>query len=376
VTGATGGLGRHLAAWLVRRGSRRLVLVSRRASACDRADWVQALRAQGARVTLHDVDVSDRHALAALLGALGEPLQGVYHCAGAYSDALLATHESRRFAQAFAAKAGGAQHLDDLTRGQPLREFVLCSSVFSLLPAAGLASYAAANAFLDVLAARRRAEGLPALSVNWGPWQGVGMAAALGAERERQWAAAGIRTLSPAAALEALDRAMALDVAQVAVARLDDGAQQETALPAAASIAPAPDSAAALLQRLQQVPSGGRGAVLLQHVRARAAAVLGFAEGELDAHRSLFTVGMDSLTALELRAQLERDLQRALPATLLLEHPSAAALARHLHAVLDPQPAGAPADAESLAVSPAPPSPAGDLQAELDGLENLIKSLQ
>jgi acyl transferase domain-containing protein/SAM-dependent methyltransferase/nucleoside-diphosphate-sugar epimerase/acyl carrier protein len=377
VTGATGGLGRHLAAWLVRRGSRRLVLVSRRATACDRGDWVQALRAQGARVTLHDVDVGDRHALAALLGSLEEPLQGVYHCAGAYSDALLAAHEPRRFAQAFAAKAAGAQHLDDLTRGQPLREFVLCSSVFSLVPAAGLASYAAANAFLDMLAARRRAEGLPALSVNWGPWHGVGMAAALGAERERQWAAAGIRTLSPAAALEALDRALALDVAQVAIARLDDGAQQPTSMPAAAAAnAPAQDSGAALLQRLQQTPAGGRGAALLQHVRTRASAVLGFSEGELDVQRSLFSVGMDSLTALELRARLERDLQRALPATLLLEHPSAAALARHLQALLDPQPAGASAVAEAAPVPPESPAPASDLQAELDGIETLIKSLQ
>jgi microcystin synthetase protein McyG len=376
VTGGTGGIGRRVAASLAERGADTLVLASRHAAASADAPWLVEMRATGVTVHLLDCDVGDAGDIDSLLAWIAReagPLHGVHHCAGAFSDAVVQKQERSRFQHAFRAKAMGAWHLHLATRGLPLEAFVLCSSAFSLLPAAGLASYAAANAFLDVLAAQRRREGLPALSINWGPWADVGMAAAVGPARARQWAASGLASLEPGAALEAMARLQGSGAAQVAVMDVDWNRLSSEAVPA--SDRPAAASVAApLLDRLREAPPGQRGKLLLDHVTVRAAAVLGFPEpGHLDVRRSLFSLGMDSLTAMELRSRLQQDLQLPLPATLLLEHAAPAALARHLEALLFEETRGA---ATQAPVAPAMPAAAGSVASELAAIEQLLKEFK
>ncbi|MEM7311459.1 MAG: SDR family NAD(P)-dependent oxidoreductase, partial [Planctomycetota bacterium] len=183
VTGGLGALGLKTARWLVERGARSVALLSRReldTASADVRRAVEALAATGARVHVLAADVSDAESLGAALAELraaAPPLAGVFHAAGALADATLATLDEEALARALAPKLRGALHLHHATRADALDHFVLYSSGVGLLGSAGQAAYAAANATLDALARRRRALGLAALSVQWGPWEGEGMAA-------------------------------------------------------------------------------------------------------------------------------------------------------------------------------------------------------
>ncbi|KYG01629.1 hypothetical protein BE21_56400, partial [Sorangium cellulosum] len=224
LTGGLGALGLHVARWLAQQGVPHLVLTGRRGlDTPGAAGAVAEIEALGARVTIAAADVADRDALDAVLRAIPaeRPLQGVIHAAGVLDDGVIDEQTTDRFSRVLAPKVAGAWNLHELTAGKDLAFFVLFSSMSGLLGSAGQSNYAAANAFLDALAAHRRAEGLPAQSLAWGPWSDGGMAAGLSAALQARLARQGMGALSPAQGTALLGQALARPETQLGAMSLD-----------------------------------------------------------------------------------------------------------------------------------------------------------
>ncbi|MFI5973393.1 SDR family NAD(P)-dependent oxidoreductase [Streptomyces sp. NPDC051452] len=365
VTGGTGSLGRLLARHLVtRHGARRLLLAGRTGRLSD-PDALDELSALGATVTVAACDVTDRAALAALLASVPRehPLTAVVHAAGVLDDGLLTDLTPGRIESVMRPKADAAWHLHELTRDLDLAAFVLFSSAAGTLGAAGQANYAAGNAFLDALAARRRTEGLPALSLGWGLWDtGEGMAAGLGESELRRLARDGILPLPAERALALFDRALAATEATADRALLLPVRVQVTAdAPALVrGLAPTAVRRAAPAATEASTPAeplsrrlAGLGAVdalglLVETVCGHVADVLGHGSADaVDPQRPLGDLGVDSLAALELRNRLGADTGLRLSTTLTFDYPTADALARHLHEELGGDTSGGLADVEA-----------------------------
>ena len=349
VTGGTGGLGALVARHLVqRRGVRQLVLVSRSGPEAEGAAELQAeLTALGAEVRIVACDVADREQLARLLDSIEGPLGIVVHAAGVLDDGVVESLTAERVERLLAAKADGAWHLHELTAARGVGELVLFSSAAGVFGNAGQGGYAAANAFLDALAAHRRALGLPGVSVAWGLWATeAGMGGRLGEAELARLARRGTIALGAEEGLELLDRARGGERALVVGAHLDlralgaaagDGAALGLLRGLVANRRRArAGGGGSLERRLRGVPEGERQRAALEWVRAQAAVVLGHASPEaIGAQRAFRELGVDSLAAVELRNRLEAASGLRLPATLVFDHPSPAALAEHLLALLD-----------------------------------------
>ncbi|WP_345600223.1 type I polyketide synthase [Thermocatellispora tengchongensis] len=364
ITGGTGSLGGEVARHLVRaHGVRHLLLVSRRGPDAPGADELAAeLTGAGATVTVAACDVADRDALAALLGRVPDdrPLTGVFHTAAVLDDGVLESMEPERVEAVLRPKAVGALHLHELTRDRDLSAFVLFSSLSGVLGAPGQANYAAANAFLDALAAHRRSLGLPAQSLAWGGWEQRTALTGDLAEREvGWWRDAGVGAMPTADGLALLDAAMGVDAAVVVPALLDPRRLAEPVPPLLRGLArPAArrDSApadATLRRRMAGLPEAERERLLLDLVRAQVAAVLGHADaGAVEAGRAFKDLGFDSLLAVQLRNRLNAATGARLPTTVVFDHPTPEAVARRLHEELSgavrsgPAPAAPPAAAD------------------------------
>uniref|UniRef100_UPI003570950B type I polyketide synthase n=1 Tax=Streptomyces mashuensis TaxID=33904 RepID=UPI003570950B len=364
ITGGTGALGAHVARWVARKGAERVVLVSRSGPAAAGADELRTeLAGLGTETVLAACDVADREELATLIGKLaadGSPVRAVVHAAG-ISQPPGTAGELPDFARVVAAKTTGAVHLDALfgagADGDPLDAFVLFSSIAGVWGSGGQGAYAAANAFLDALAEQRRARGLKATAVAWGPWAEGGMAAE--GDAEEQLRRRGLPPMAPAANLAALGEALADDEVAVTVADVDwarfapafaaarprpliaDLPEAREALREdsgeAGSAAGGGDAPAGLRQRLEALPGGDRLPALLDLVRGHVAAALGHGSGDAVAEdRAFKDLGFDSLTAVELRNRLNADTGLRLPTSLVFDYPNALALARHLLARLLP----------------------------------------
>jgi acyl transferase domain-containing protein/acyl carrier protein len=342
ITGGTGGLGaivaRHLAE---RHGVKHLVLVSRRGPAADGVDeLVGDLEAAGCAVRVVACDVADRDQVADLLGSSDRPLTAVVHAAGVLDDGVVESLTAERVERVMRPKVDAALHLHELTAGMDLSAFVLFSSVAALLGSPGQANYAAANAVLDALSAKRRAEGLPATSLAWGLWGDAGgMAGELAEADLARLKRMGVGALSAEMGLDLFDQSLGLDDALLALVKLDLAALRVQArsgtLPALLrGLAPAPRRVAAdgsLAQRLADVPEADRERVVRELVQAQVAAVLGYASaGAVDPERAFKDLGFDSLSAVELRNNLTQSTGVRLPATLIFDHPSPVAVARFI----------------------------------------------
>ncbi|MFE9423307.1 type I polyketide synthase [Kitasatospora sp. NPDC006697] len=363
ITGGTGGLGSLLARHLVtEHGARHLLLTSRRGPQAPGAAELRAdLAALGASVTLAAADTADRAGLAALLDAIptAHPLRAVIHTAGVTDDGVLDSLTPERIDTVLRPKADGADHLHELTKGRQLTAFVLYSSVAGLLGSPGQGSYAAANTHLDALAARRRAEGLPGLSLAWGQWaETSGITGKLTAADHARLARLGIRPIDNAQGLALFDAALRqAGRAALVPAPLDLAALRSTAAPVPPllrALLPAPRRRTAaeagrptggLAQRLAALADDTeRRAELLQLVRTELGTVLGTEGDGIDAQRPFTGLGIDSLTAVELRNRINTATGLRLPATMVFDHPSAQALADRLAAeLLAPAPQSAPA---------------------------------
>ncbi|MEU6393708.1 type I polyketide synthase [Streptomyces sp. NPDC046939] len=345
VTGATGTLGRAVARHLVtRHGVRSLLLAGRRGPAADGADaLVTELTGLGARVHLAACDAAERADLARLLTHVPAdlPLTGVVHAAGVTDDAVLTALDGERFDTVLRPKADGAWHLHDLTATHPLAAFVLFSSAAGTFGAPGQANYAAANGFLDGLAALRHRAGLPAASVAWGLWgDDSGITGRLSDTDRGRLARGGLRPLATEDALALLDDALATtDPSVIAVAaasgRSGVRAMVRPAAPAPARRAAA-DAPAATTGDLLAGRTAEEGRALLTGlVRELAATVLGHAGPDGIEPDRLFTEqGFDSLTVVELRNHLATATGLKLAPTLLFDHATPEALAAHLHSRL------------------------------------------
>jgi mycoketide-CoA synthase len=294
----------------------------------------------------------------------------VIHAAGALDDAVVTSLTPERVDTVLRSKVEAAWNLHELTRDSSLSAFVLFSSMAGLVGSSGQANYAAANSFLDGLAAHRRAHGLPAISLGWGLWdQSSSMTGTLASVDFARFARDGIVAMPSAEALQLLDTAMAVDEPFLLAARIDT-----TALRAkhdAGTLPPmfvdlinararrqvddslaAAKSKSALLQRLEGLPEDEQHAVLLDLVRAHIATVLGNASPEaIDPDKAFQELGFDSLTAVEMRNRLKAATGLALSPTLIFDYPNAAALAGYFRQELvgassEPAPRSAPGEEE------------------------------
>ena len=357
VTGGTGALGAHVARWLARCGAEHLVLTSRRGQdAPGVAELVAELTALGARVTVAACDTADRQALADLLQRLddeGPPLRSVFHTAGVTQLTPLSETSLDELASVASGKIAGARHLDDLLGDRALDAFVLFSSSAGVWGSGHQGGYAAANAFLDALAEQRRALGRTATSIAWGPWAGGGMAE--DAALQHALLSRGLPAMAPPSAIAALQQALdhdetTLTVADVDWARLapafaaarprpllDELPEARRALETLSKAPPSATSEGELLVRLRSLTERDRLRHLVSFVIAETAAVLRHPDASgLDAHTGFVNLGLDSLTAIELRQRLWRATGASLPATLIFDHPSPHRVASFLLDVLAP----------------------------------------
>ncbi|WP_165986537.1 type I polyketide synthase, partial [Streptomyces sp. YIM 98790] len=363
ITGGLGTLGRLVARHLTERyGVRRLLLTGRRGMDTPGAgEFVAELAAADVEVSVESCDIGDRTALAALLAAVPQdrPLTAVVHAAGVTDDAVAERLTPEHWERTWRPKAAAAAHLHDLTRDTDLSAFVLFSSLAGLLGSAGQANYAAANACLDALAARRRSAGRPALSVAWGLWaEESTLSGGLGEADLRRLARSGIGALSSDEGLALFDAALAAGDPVLAAARLDlDAMDPDTAPAPLRALSPGARRTSAgrprteivdLRGRLARAPRHEHRHLVLEAVRSEVAAVLGHSGHErVSADRRFQDLGFDSLTAVELRNRLVTLAGVTLPPTLIFDHPTPGALADRLHADLAPaapEP-GAPGDA-------------------------------
>ena len=352
VTGGLGGFGLAIAQWLVAEGARSLALMGRSGDArAEAQSAVAAMRADGVDVTVIAADVSDAGEVVAALDAIaatGRPLRGIVHAAGMIDDALLGDLDADRVRRVFAPKAVGAWHLHALTAGMPLDFFVFCSSVAGLVGSIGQAHYAAANRFLDALAAMRQARRLPGLSIAWGPIADAGFLTRR-PDIARHLEQSGMRPIPLQAALDALaalllrtcDTVAVADIAAPLVARaLPATAGSGYLAELAASDVRGPAAAESLRARWLALPAAERGAFVADFLRQQIGAVLKTAPSSIEAERPLAELGLDSLTSFELKNRIESAIDAALPITRFLQKPTVRQLAAVIAEKLD-QPAEA-----------------------------------
>ena len=401
VTGGMGGLGLRTARYLVEHGARHLVLVGRSEPSSAGAAQVDELRTHAdVRVLTCDVSLAqDVDQLISTVARTMPPLAGVFHAAGTLDDALLMHQNPERFAAVAAPKATGAWNLHQATLGCELDLFVLYSSAAGLLGSPGQSNYAAANAVLDALALHRRAIGLPALSIDWGPWSEIGLVAHAGGHDAMS--EVGVRRLSPDEGIDALDRLIRARASHVAVLPCDREALrracgQGMVPPLLAQLAGTEETPTTsgprveISQRMLAVePGRRRRAIIVAHCIGEVAHVLRMDESDVDVAAPFAGMGFDSLMSLELRKRLEASLGIELPATVVWRFPTIEQLAPHLSTCMgielvasDDQPAGS-LSATALAGVPATTDGPGTITAEglghdvpdnlddLDDLDNL-----
>ncbi|MFI6345296.1 type I polyketide synthase [Streptomyces sp. NPDC050560] len=350
VTGGTGGLGALVARHLVaEHGVRSLLLVSRRGpNAPGAAALVEELSGLGATAEVMACDVTDRYALASLLDS--RPVSAVVHTAGVLDDGVIGSLDAARLDAVMAPKVDAAWLLHELTaeRGG-LSAFVMFSSIAGTLGTAGQANYAAGNAFLDTLAAHRRALGLPGVALAWGPWdQAAGMTGTLDEAAAARLARSGMPPLAPEDGLALFDAALGTGAAAVAPVRIDAAALRATgSVPPilrglvrgagrrAAAAAGTAASDATHLDRLAALGRAERLDALVALVCTEAARVLRYADHrKIHPERSFRELGFDSLAAVDLRNRLMETTGLRLPATLVFDYPTSEGLAGHLAAEL------------------------------------------
>jgi acyl transferase domain-containing protein/NADPH-dependent curcumin reductase CurA len=344
ITGGLSGIGLEAARWLAAQGARHLALMGRRAPSEGAQAVIDDLRRAGVQVNVLQGDVSQYADVERVIGEIGDALRGVFHAAGVNDDGVLLSLDWPRFETVMAAKVTGTWNLHAATQHLPLDHFVLFSSIAANFGSVGQANYAAANAFMDGFANWRQGQGLPALSVNWGPWENLGMTAVLSAADVERTRRQGMRGLMAEPAFGALGQLLTQDTAQATVLDMDWKAFARARQPipsffselVQAEKPTQPKSAEkpgvlTIASQLREAPPNQRRRLLLNHIREQAALVMGLPASALsDPRQPLNSMGLDSLMAVELRNALGRSTNETLPATLIFDYPTLDALTEHL----------------------------------------------
>ncbi len=379
VTGGTGGLGRLVARHLVaEHGVGHLLLVSRSGmDAPGASEMTQALMEMGARVTVQACDISERHQVHTLLQGIApeNPLDAVVHAAGTIDDGLVGSLGDGQLDRVLAPKVAGAWHLHELTRHMDLSAFVMFSSIAATLGSPGQANYAAANAFLDALAAHRVASGLSGTSLAWGLWErGGGMTEQLDETDLARIERTGLSPLTSEEGLRLLDRALAVGDRWIAPVALNRAALRALAmndelpeLLAGLTRATVGETRApgrrsrSLVVRLSEAPGADRRRLVFDFVREQVTSVLGHRSSDaFDSDATFKELGFDSLAGVELRNRLASATGLSLPASLVFDHPTIEAVADHLLGEISPE---------------ADLSAGGPAMVDLDGLQLALSGL-
>jgi acyl transferase domain-containing protein len=372
VSGGFHGLGLKVVEWLLDRGARHVAVLSRSADSPSARSLCRRIGRPGVNLMALPVDVSRYGDLAEALRRVRDAapgIRGVVHCAGVLDDGALFQQSWPRFERVLAPKVAGSWNLHLLTRNDPLDFFILFSSTAAVIGAMGQGNYAAANAFMDGLAHYRVGEGLPALSINWGPWSEVGMAAAISSAEQLRMLDRGLESIPPRRGIEILERLIRQHRPQASILPIDwerfaghypslgrspflsrvcsagegsgepDAGSAETGhprtgAPSAILLASMPDSAAVesrilhYVQNIMQLPKGG-----------------------IELQAPLNQMGLDSIMALELANRIAAELQVEIPVADLLDGITVADLLERVQlrsAAADPLPAGRPAGPEDV----------------------------
>ncbi|MEM1241177.1 MAG: SDR family NAD(P)-dependent oxidoreductase [Cyanobacteria bacterium P01_H01_bin.26] len=398
ITGGLGGLGLTMAQWMIDHGAKHIALLSRRKPTDKTQTAIRTLENQGVTTTVLAVDVTDHGALKNALSEITEHvrfpagLKGVIHAAGVLDDGLMQQMTWSQFEQVLAPKVAGAWHLHRLTQNIDLDFFVLFSSAAALLGSPGQANHAAANSFLDGLAHYRQQLGLPGLSINWGAWSDVGSAL----KYQRQGSLKhlpGVDVISSKQGLAKLEQIWHTSAPQVGIVPINwsefftqalvadsslfENLREDIVLPSTQALTQA--SSKLFLEKLRDMPPGKQRPYLETFVCQQVCQTLGFQLEELDQQTGFFDLGMDSLTALELKNNLQTNLGISLPNTLVFDYPTVAALLDYLAVQLledagaaevstDHEPAGIPGETEL----PSGEQLADLMDQKLDDIESLL----
>lgn len=344
ITGGLGGLGMLTASWMVDQGARHLVLMSRRELTEETCRSLDKLRqSYGADIVIARGDIAHKADLERVLCQIERdmpPLRGVMHMAGVVDDGIFSQQNWARFEKVLAPKANGAWHLHTLTQDKSLDFFVLFSSASSLIGSAGQSNYNTANAFMDELAHYRRARGLPAMSVNWGPWSEVGMAAAMqpaAPSRKNQ------ETISPEEGLNILGQLLSRNPVQVGVVPINwnryslnlNGKPVQPILKQLVKAGAATSEMGpteTILEQVKSTPPEEQEKVISRHVQLLVIKILGFDTSQsFDPQCTLTDLGMDSLMAVELKNKVDADFGVNIPLTYFIEEASIAGLSKKVH---------------------------------------------
>ena len=393
ITGGLGGLGLTIARALAREGARHILLVGRRPPSAEAQAKIKDIEDLGATVRVGCADVGDRAQLEEAMAenlSPANPLRGVIHAAGLIDDGAILFQDETRFDQVMSPKVDGAWHLHQLTLKMPLDFFVLFSSGAGLFGNPGQSSYAAASVFLDALATARFAAGLPALSIDWGPWAEVGMAARMGERHVKGWSSLGLRGMAPdegAMILRMLlesDRGGQIAVLPVEPASWRQRAPGRAGNPFLADLAKSPPHASPAravgrtAEILRQAQPGDKLGIVIGMVSEMVADIFGLPQSYVLAVDQNFTeLGMDSLLAIQLSNRLKSTFAIAAPATLAFQRPTAQAIGEYVMETLSTRdgathpdkpsrPPGAAVRAETASNSQS----AGAVLADLDQLSD------
>ncbi|MEM7342897.1 MAG: SDR family NAD(P)-dependent oxidoreductase, partial [Chloroflexota bacterium] len=346
ITGGLGGLGLAMTHHIVKQGAKQVMLLGRSAPDAEVQAQIDLLNQQ-AMVTVCQADVTNSEQIATLLESIDPsyPLRGVIHAAGALSDGILLQQSWVKFSDVFAAKVRGAWTLHQLTEALPLDFFILFSTTTAVLGNRGQANHAAANAFMDALAHYRHAQGLPALTINWGAWDTIGAAVKFVEENGVSTRVPGQGLITPEQGIAIFEQLAAQSKPQAGVFPIEWNAYLEAHRPDWPFLAAVNQRASQISrpsvsdirQQLQQTSPDERKQRLLQHLQEAAAKVLGISDTTaVDPHHGLMSLGLDSLMAIELRNHLTRSLGQQLPAVLIFNYPTLDKLADYLIQLLFP----------------------------------------
>ncbi|NJK47853.1 aminotransferase class I/II-fold pyridoxal phosphate-dependent enzyme, partial [Candidatus Gracilibacteria bacterium] len=347
ITGGLGALGLQIGRWLVQQGAKHLILTGRNQPSQEARETIDQLEKIGTRVNVVQADVSNFDDVKRIIASSPHlpvspspclPLRGIIHAAGVLDDGVLLKQNWERFDRVLAPKVRGAWNLHLATQNLPLDFFVCFSSIASLLGSPGQGNYAAANAFMDALAHYRRGLGLPGLTINWGVWADVGMAAQLSEHDRARLEEQGLGAIAPQQGLKLLEALLQSQATQVGVLPVDWSLflKQFPQNPFFEELAPQPKQKTAqprseFLQELETATNGDRKTLLCDLIRSQVAKVLGFDSPEyIEIQQNFGDLGMDSLMAVELKNALQASFGVSIPLTSAFDYPTVELLTDYL----------------------------------------------